>query len=278
MTRSSRLPEPAESGLTDFAADAATSIGLAISRNPILVGGATAFFVAFSYVSANALWYQPHFHDGAIIATREKAVTAAEPPSAGSAEAARQEVPVRSVPVSRVTVPLPETAPRDDVRTDAIPEPDGEATLRKVQSVLRELDLYSGEVDGLNGPQTRSAVEAYQRIVGLPETGEIDDRLLRQLGAEERTVTASAGDTGGATADTVPAPRTAADRTVADPTISRIQAGLRAFGHESMEIDGMLGSETRSAIREFQSLFGLEVTGEPNERLLAKMIETGLIN
>ena len=41
------------------------------SRNPALAGGATAFLVALSFVSANALWYQPYAHSGAFFATRD---------------------------------------------------------------------------------------------------------------------------------------------------------------------------------------------------------------
>jgi peptidoglycan hydrolase-like protein with peptidoglycan-binding domain len=38
----------------------------------------------------------------------------------------------------------------------------------------------------------------------------------------------------------------------------------------------MVGTKTRNAIKEFQSLFGLAVTGEPDEELYAKMREIGL--
>ena len=37
-----------------------------------------------------------------------------------------------------------------------------------------------------------------------------------------------------------------------------------------------MGGATRRAIEEFQSLFGLPVTGEPDPTLLAKMAEIGL--
>ena len=60
--------------------------------------------------------------------------------------------------------------------------------------------------------------------------------------------------------------------------ILKIQAGLKAFGNDGMEIDGVIGSKTRAAIKEFQSLFGLPVTGEPDEKLYAKMREIGLTN
>ena len=54
MARSARLPEPDDepAGLLRLGA---VYLGAAIARNPMLVGGATAFLVALSYVSANAL-------------------------------------------------------------------------------------------------------------------------------------------------------------------------------------------------------------------------------
>jgi peptidoglycan hydrolase-like protein with peptidoglycan-binding domain len=60
--------------------------------------------------------------------------------------------------------------------------------------------------------------------------------------------------------------------------IARIQAGLRAFGNDGIDIDGVNGSRTRSAVKEFQSLFGLPETGEPDEATYAKMKEIGLTN
>ncbi|MEQ9571495.1 MAG: peptidoglycan-binding domain-containing protein, partial [Nitratireductor sp.] len=51
-----------------------------------------------------------------------------------------------------------------------------------------------------------------------------------------------------------------------------------AFGHDGIDLDGIVGEQTSSAIREFQSLFGLPVTGQPDAQLLAKMTEIGLTN
>ncbi|MDN2568456.1 peptidoglycan-binding protein, partial [Aquibium sp. A9E412] len=63
-----------------------------------------------------------------------------------------------------------------------------------------------------------------------------------------------------------------------DATIVRIQAGLRAFGNDGIALDGVVGARTEAAIREFQSLFGLPVTGKPDAAVLAKMTEIGLTN
>ena len=79
-------------------------------------------------------------------------------------------------------------------------------------------------------------------------------------------------------AETISARSTDAEGVKPDPMIQKIQAGLKAFGNDGMEIDGVMGSKTRAAIREFQSLFGLPVTGEPDQALYAKMREIGLTN
>ena len=49
------------------------------------------------------------------------------------------------------------------------------------QSLLAQLGLYAGTVDGLTGPKTRAAVRDFQRGLGAPETGVVDERLIGQL-------------------------------------------------------------------------------------------------
>lgn len=239
--------------------ESVVAVGGMISRNPVAVGGSTAFLVALFYVSANAMWYQPHAHTSAFFATREFT----RPPLADSAAADGEfETTIR------IERPEPEPAP---VR------PAGDPVIERVQRILRALNFYEGTVDGLSGPATVKAVEAYQRKLGMTPTGRIDEQLLEQLGAPAAT----------ATPQPAPAPRTPpSDQTQTASVqpahekdrIARVQAGLRAFGNEGIEIDGMIGARTRSAIREFQSLFGLAETGEPDEATYAKMKEIGLTN
>ena len=42
----------------------------ALTRRRIAAGTATALAVTFTFVSANAIWYQPHAHKSPILATR----------------------------------------------------------------------------------------------------------------------------------------------------------------------------------------------------------------
>ena len=61
-------------------------------------------------------------------------------------------------------------------------------------------------------------------------------------------------------------------------TIIKVQAGLRAFGNESITVDGVAGTQTTQAIQEFQELFKLPVTGKIDNELISKMKDVGLID
>lgn len=250
----SRSPRRSESTVQQ----GALAVGRLVSRNPVLVGGSTAFLVTLFYVSANALWYQPFPHKGAFFATRS---LESFPHPADEPETT---ITIERPPVS-TSVTVPNVAPASAINADP--------TVERVQSILRDLNFYTGKVDGLTGPNTRSAIEAYQRKVGLPATGVVDGALLEQLGASETT----------AAVVPQPAPRAQTSAPMAasqsrDARIVKIQAGLKAFGNDDIQLDGVVGSRTKSAIREFQALFGLAETGEPDEAVYAKMREIGLTN
>ncbi|GGB48675.1 peptidoglycan-binding protein [Roseibium aquae] len=61
---------------------------------------------------------------------------------------------------------------------------DYEAMVRTAQTKLNALGFDTGTPDGQIGPRTRSAVQAFQRSVGLPETGEIDAALMEELASQ----------------------------------------------------------------------------------------------
>lgn len=50
-----------------------------------------------------------------------------------------------------------------------------------VQEALARRGYYAGQVDGVIGPETRSAIREFQRDNGLPETGRITPQLLQAL-------------------------------------------------------------------------------------------------
>ncbi|MEW9806830.1 peptidoglycan-binding domain-containing protein [Mesorhizobium marinum] len=251
MERTARQlePEPWSAG------DAAAAVLGLIARNPTLVGGATAFLVALSFVSANALWYQPHAHSGAFFATRDLLRPGAEP----------------AMP-DETTILIERPQP---------PPPVGDPTVKRVQATLRDLNFYSGEVDGLYGPNTRTAIEAYQAKMGMAVTGTVDDSLLDNLGTGSVVPAVLPSPAPRAQATRVASGTAEADARPAAPArderIAKVQAGLREFGNEAIDVDGLMGTRTAAGIREFQSLFGLPETGEVDNAVYAKMKEIGLI-
>jgi peptidoglycan hydrolase-like protein with peptidoglycan-binding domain len=54
--------------------------------------------------------------------------------------------------------------------------------VRSVQASLRRLGIYSGQVDGILGPDTRRAIEDYQVKNKLPVTGQPNQGLNALLG------------------------------------------------------------------------------------------------
>ena len=254
-TRSPRGRQPAD----DF--DEEGGVAAFLIRNRLAIGGVTAFTVAFSYVAANALWYQPHAHGGAFFETRPASAVSVQP-------VAEPDMPAEGETVIRLereqaANPTPDSSAAGNVVQK------GDPMVETVQRVLAGLNLYEGDVDGLNGPQTRGAIEAYRKMVGLEISAAIDTPLLTQLGVGGQEA-ATRGTPG---TDMMP---TASAATGGDARVMRIQAGLKAFGNEGIEIDGVVGSRTRSAIKEFQSLFGLPETGDPDEGVYVKMREIGL--
>lgn len=58
----------------------------------------------------------------------------------------------------------------------------------QVQKDLRGKGYYTGKVDGISGPQTRSAIRRYQKAEGLAVTGRIDARTAGKLGVGQESV------------------------------------------------------------------------------------------
>lgn len=72
--------------------------------------------------------------------------------------------------------------------------------------------------------------------------------------------------------------RSSSGQIVSAEELVRIQAGLKAFGNDTVVVDGVPGKSTEDAIREFQKLFRLNVSGKPDSELIGKMREIGLIS
>lgn len=201
--------------------------GRLAARNPATVGGSAVFIVVFSFVAANALWYQPGAHPSPFLRTRlplnvpnpasigasetgldPKTVTtfvikregdveaeeqAAQNNSAATPAQAQQQAAVRQPPA---TQPVQENT--DDVAAliesnAAVVTPDPQ-TVSAIQAELARRGLYDGDADGKLGPRTRNAITTFEKKSGRVATGEANDALLAQLRKAEKPIVAATPD------------------------------------------------------------------------------------
>lgn len=183
--------------------------------------------------------------------------------------------------------------------------PNADIEIARLQQRLVTLGIYQGAVDGFTGPQTREAIERWQALqkkVGVPAqnsaaqpTNEDDVAKVIDLAVPSprpepavMKVDATAKRAPDlASLESKPAqekkqlaiqPAVQQQVKVSSQDIVRVQAGLKAFGNEMVSVDGVPGKSTQDAIREFQKLFNLRVTGEVDAALISKMREIGLIS
>lgn len=183
----------------------------------------------------------------------------------------------------------------DEPASRSVQENDQRALLRAVQRELARLDYYEGEIDGLAGPKTEAALRAYGERAGLPDVPRPSEGLLARLRIAERgsIVTPRARPQSAAGAQQRPAqmpvtrvgfeteyvpPLGIPEATSASPELVRkIQQGLVNIAYSDVAIDGVMGNQTRDAIRRFQQHYRLPLTGQPSETVLMKLEEIGAL-
>lgn len=276
----------------------------AIARYPRLIGGVATFGVVFSFVAANALWYQPKHHPAPLLATRMFESDAGKKHTARP-EAADNDAVEPGVTTFRIERQSDESAledvPVDPSRQNASP------LVRDVQQALSRRGLYDGPADGLTGPKTTAAILFFQESEGLEQTGEASVGLLAKLKTRDTKVAVipderPAPDLTGSTKKTSKAGDDVADlirAAEAEPasaarpvklsgdveaatdvppeTVMKIQKALSRFAYAKVKVDGVAGEATKAAIRAFEKNYNLPVTGEPSERVVRKLKSIGAI-
>jgi LysM repeat protein len=124
-----------------------------------------------------------------------------------------------------------------------------------LQVALRAHGLYLAQIDGLAGPRTAAAVEAFQARHGLPH-GAVDARLRAALGPLGRPLFGSRvlrpGDFGW--------------------DVSVLQFLLTRRGVYAGALDGYLGKETALALRRYQRLLNLRADAVVGPRTLSAIV------
>lgn len=138
---------------------------------------------------------------------------------------------------------------------ESVPKADTEA-VKLAQEILKELDLYYGEITGNIGSKTQTAIKAFQKKYGLEQSGALTEETLGKLkgvhvgGEENKQETASSAET---------------------ESVKRAQTILREMDLYYGEITGNIGTKTKNAIAAFQKKHGLSGSGTLTAETISKL-------
>ena len=192
------------------------ALGGLAARQPSTVGGTCAFLVVFSFVAANALWYQPGGHPAPFLKMRSAdnslGFTATKPePHDVTTFVIEREGEEQDLP--EVTDVTPAERPFDEVAkvienkpartqaeeeadpvaaaimeaeadpgvTSAVAKPVPSELVMKIQKGLSNIAYTDIAVDGLIGEKTRTAIRHFEKHYRLPVTGEPNEQVLAKL-------------------------------------------------------------------------------------------------
>ena len=233
-----------------------------IIENPGRSGGILLIAVATAAIVSNAAFMQTTRHPDPLFATRQSA-----PDATPAVELASDATPLpQPMPKGRTDVRLPQTP--QPLPVAVATKPVGQGNLvANTQQALAAAKLYTGTVDGVMGPQTRAAISAFEKKIGLIPTGEPSERLLGQIRKGlPRANVADPVSTG-----SIEDPETRAQ-------IKRVQAALNEIGYGPVEVDGRGGGKTANAIRRFELDNGLPMTGTAGDAVVAKLVLIGAMS
>jgi peptidoglycan hydrolase-like protein with peptidoglycan-binding domain len=149
--------------------------------------------------------------------------------------------------------------------------------MKDIQGALADAGLYGGAVDGKTGPMTKAAIEKFQRRAGLELTGVPSEALLASLrkpAKPDRTEPViEAKPVPPKPVAAGPSPETVAERT----RYRKVQVALNDIGYGPVSVDGEPGQETADAIRRFELDNGLPLTGNPTDRVIARLVRIGAL-
>ncbi|HEV7308251.1 peptidoglycan-binding domain-containing protein [Ensifer sp.] len=305
-----RTPGLAVRGLV-LAGQGAGLAGRLMARHPLVSGGSAAFLVVFSFVAANAMWYQHGVHPSPLLRTRVPLVSAETAQRIAIAKG--EEIAPKNVTtfvIEREAEPKTDnveeviaTASADEPlqkpspeRVASVPDAGPSKLVADIQGELNQIGLYDGAPDGRSGPRTTAAILRFEERAGRAETGAASAELLKALRAASGQKLALVTPAGrplaqakesGVEIDPVAAAIRSAEKEssftpraeipVSSELVLNIQKGLSNLAYADVTVDGVAGEQTKAAIRHFEKHYRLPQTGEPNPQVLKKLKEIGAL-
>ena len=209
-----------------------------VARHPALSTGIAAFGVIVISVSVNGLYEQQGRHPNPMLVTRAMPVAGAQAPTAGRSQAPD---PARFAKLDGPAVPSP--AEVAEPAASGLYDAGAPAEIENIPAPApRPLERPD--------PEQTASIETGGRVAAVPLPA-----APRNAAGEARFAALSEAE-----------------------RVKKIQAALASAQVAELSVDGVLGEKTRAAIRTFEALEGMDVTGTPNEKVLKRLAAIGLVN
>ncbi|MBP3656954.1 MAG: peptidoglycan-binding protein [Clostridia bacterium] len=131
-----------------------------------------------------------------------------------------------------------------------------------IQTALKQLKLYTGEITGHFGAKTEAAVMAFQKKYALTDDGIAGEATIKALyeAADITADSASAASSG-----------TALRHGSRSEAVRQLQQDLKTLGYYNGTVSGHYGSLTEAAVMAFQKANSLSADGIAGAKTLAKV-------
>ncbi len=150
-------------------------------------------------------------------------------------------------------------------------------TIREIQQILQQLGFTPGPADGVMGKQTREALKQFQRQQNIEQTGRTDQRTLDLLNNhkahsnKDKSKPFNNAEQNKQKQQTVKHHMYSKEPARAD--IKEMQQRLNSLGYNPGPADGVMGKQTREALKRFQKDRNLPVTNHPDEQTMGALRE-----
>jgi peptidoglycan hydrolase-like protein with peptidoglycan-binding domain len=194
------------------------------------------------------------------VATSERATEATEPSDRSTAEAGDAARTNKDGDEPSTEDESGDDKKKDDKGLVAVDKDDQGKDVEALQKRLAKLGFAPGPVDGAYGPRTAAAVEAFQMLSDLKQTGKADARTIAALADfETDTPVLEAGDGGN--------------------EVKRLQKRLASGPFDPGPADGEYGGKTVQAVWALEKLAGVPVDGNwgPLDEYALERLESGAV-
>ncbi|SRR6266487_222774 len=215
---------------------------LVIGRSPLWhTGGSGAATVAV----------EPH-PPGETVA-EHRSLPPERPPPAAAGTRIDDNEPAQSNDSQTSETPPDQPQPRSAAPLDLLRIED----ITRVQQRLIELRLLSGPADGVWGPRSRSALRGFRVANNLGSDDKWDERTQQEL-FKTTAVRGSSSNQPGTRGETAETPLGEARNPLNHSDALWIQKRLQDLGYYFGHADGVWGASSRSALRDFKAIHGLQ--------------------